>query len=212
MGNITRIAVELGLHHNPIENTGGNDNVMYYTPAQSQLRLRLWYIVLQYDTTTSLVFGRPLTIQPADYNTPLPTRLLTNDKGEEYEVFSEAFEHSLGLIDVSSALVNSAFRPGKLNGDEIVTRAIEVERIMDVWRRNLPDSYQNLLARTLSGLSRQDKIAMMSNVKLDVAIVVLHFNLMRMYNLRTVFYSSILERPMRQKALADGEYSTVCQL
>lgn len=193
-----RLAVELGLHHDPADSKG------IFTPAESQLRMRLWLICLIYDRSTAIIFGRPLTVQRADFNTPMPSRLVQKETGEEYEAFSQHFEFSSELLHIQGDIVNSLYRPGKLTGEQIVLRAIEIERSVEAWRKKMPGSYQKLFGATSTGLVRAQKIELMSTVKTDRGVTMLQYGIMRMFLLRAIFNNRLVSAHVRHKALHDG--------
>lgn len=170
--------------------------------------MRLWLICLIYDRGTSIVFGRPLAVQRADFNTPVPSRKVKNEKGDEYQAFSEHFELGSELLHIQGDIVNSLYRPGKLTGEQIVLRAIEIERSLEAWRKKMPESYQKLFGRTSSGLGRQQKIELMSTVKIDRGVTMLQYGIMRMFLLRAVFNNRLVSAHVRHKALHDGMYIT----
>ncbi|KAI5987176.1 fungal-specific transcription factor domain-containing protein [Pisolithus marmoratus] len=68
VGSLVRLAIELGLHHDPTSQ--GHT----FTDEEAQLRIRLWGIVMVHDRGTSILLGRPLAISPSDSNTPHPSR------------------------------------------------------------------------------------------------------------------------------------------
>jgi hypothetical protein len=199
VGNMVRLAIELGLHHDPREQ---GDT---FTPEECQLRMRLWLICLVHDRETSIIFGRPLAVQRADFNTPPPTRFLPgSDGGEPVALFSEHFELGSELLHIQTDIVNSLYRPGKLTGEQVVLRAIEIERSLEQWRRKLPAPYQKLFGGSMR-LDRQQKVELvLANVTADRGITILKYGILRMFLLRAVFNNKLVSAHVRHKALHDG--------
>ncbi|KAF8317098.1 hypothetical protein DL93DRAFT_2154390 [Clavulina sp. PMI_390] len=194
VGNLVRLAVELGLHHDPREqpNTFSADEV--------QLRTRLWYIVLAHDRDASVMFGRPLAIQRADFNAPPPSRV----SEQEVEVFAEHFELSSELLHIQGDFVNSLYRPGKLTGEQVVLRAIEVERSLEQWRKKLPEEYAQFMGGSL-GLGREAKIAVVPTIVTPPrALTMLKYSILRLFLLRSVFNNNVVSAHVRHKALHDA--------
>ena len=196
---MVRLAIELGLHHDPREQ---GDT---FTPEECQLRMRLWLICLVHDRETSIIFGRPLAVQRADFNTPPPTRFFPgSDGGEPVALFSEHFELGSELLHIQTDIVNSLYRPGKLTGEQVVLRAIEIERSLEQWRRKLPAPYQKLFGGSMR-LDRQQKVELvLANVTADRGITILKYGILRMFLLRAVFNNKLVSAHVRHKALHDG--------
>lgn len=195
-----RLGVELGLHHDPREQGD------IFTAEEAQLRMRLWLIALTHDRDTSIIFGRPLAIQRADFNTPPPSRYLPDLEGGEHAVtvFSETFELTSELLHIQGDIVNSLYRPGKLTGEQVVLRAIEIERSLEQWRKKLPAQYQKLLGGSMK-LDRQQKVELVLNhVTPERGITMLKYGILRMFLLRSVFNNKLVSAHVRHKALHDG--------
>lgn len=201
---MVRLGIELGLHHDPREQ--GET----FTPEECQLRMRLWLICLIHDRDTSIIFGRPLAIQRADFNTPPPTRFIPNPaSGDSVALFSEHFEVGSELLHIQGDIVNSLYRPGKLTGEQVVLRAIEIERSLEQWRHKLSGPYQKLFGGSMR-LDRQQKVELvLANVTPDRGITMLKYGILRMFLLRSVFNNKLVSAHVRHKALHDGKRETM---
>ncbi len=197
-----RVAIELGLHHDP---DGGPDKL--FTLDEAEERKRLWYICLIHDRGTSIIFGRPLCIQRADFNTPFPSRYVPSPSGEQIEVFSEHFELSTELLHVQGDIVNSLYRPGQITADQMILRAIEVERSLEQWRNKMPTPYQQFFTHTGgTSLDNPPRVPVTSQVNVDRGLSLLKYTILRMFLLRAIVCSRNIESHVRYKALHDGEH------
>lgn len=194
VGNLVRLAIELGLHHDPSEQEGT------FTFEERQLRSQLWYICLVHDRGTSIMFGRPLAVQISDYRTPFPTRLLQSltdpslgglvgsgagASDESVSFFSEDFELSKGLMDIQGEIVCLLLRPGKLTGEELILHAVEIERLLEDWRQSMPPYYKRWFGA--SSLFRTQQAAaeegagdeLLADVTVDGGLVMLKYAILR---------------------------------
>jgi Fungal specific transcription factor domain len=197
---MVRLAVELGLHHDP------SDQVIF-TPEESQLRMRLWSICVMHDRDTSIIFGRPLAIQRADFNTAAPSRFIEiPGSNEPTAVFSEHVDISAELVHIQAEVINSLYRPGILTGEQVVLRAIDVERSLEQWRRKLPPIYQKLFTGH-SHLDMDQRVNIVtSTINTDRGITMLKYGILRMCLLRAVFNNKTVSAHLRYKSLHDGEF------
>ncbi|OBZ72675.1 putative transcriptional regulatory protein C1F7.11c [Grifola frondosa] len=92
VGSLIRLAIELGLHHDPTV----QDNT--FSDEECQNRIRLWGIVLLHDRGTSILLGRPLAIAPSDSNTPRPTRGKGTDISEHFVLADAIMRHATRII------------------------------------------------------------------------------------------------------------------
>lgn len=147
-----------------------------------------------------------MAIQRADFSTPPPTRFLPSPDGKDpIALFSEHFELGSELLHIQSDIVNSLYRPGKLTGEQVVLRSIEIERSLEQWRRKLPAPYQKLFGGSMR-LDRQQKVELvLANVTADRGITILKYGILRMFLLRAVFNNKLVSAHVRHKALHDGE-------
>lgn len=189
VGNMVRLAIELGLHHDPSEQEGT------FTFEEMQLRAQLWYICLVHDRGTSIMFGRPLAVQNADYRTPFPVRCMpspgsvvngnVNGGGpSESLFFSEDFELSKGLIDIQGEIVCSLLRPGKLTGEQLILHAVEIERLLEDWRQSMPPNYKrwfgaSSLFRTHATYAPDNTDELLADLSVDGGLVMLKYAILR---------------------------------
>ncbi|KDQ20570.1 hypothetical protein BOTBODRAFT_50643 [Botryobasidium botryosum FD-172 SS1] len=189
VGNLVRLAVELGLHHDPIE-----QNI--FTPAECQHRLRLWWIVLTHDRGTSVLLGRPLAIADTEYSAPTPSR-------DDPSAFSEHFDHSTFLTQIQGEIVNGLYRPKKQSGDQIVRVASKIEKLFSVFRQNLPPSYRHLFTGTTHWTQSQ-RVNLVTSLTEDQGLTVLKYGISRILLLRALFSSKELTSDVRLRALKDA--------
>ena len=203
VGNMVRLAVELGLHHDPREQ-------VIFTPEECQLRMRLWSICVTHDRDTSIIFGRPLAIQRADFNTPAPSRFVEiPGSSEPLALFSEHIDVSSDLVHIQAEVINSLYRPGVLTGEQVVLRAIEVERSLEQWRRKLPPVYQKLFAGH-SHLDMDQRVNIVtSTINTERGITMLKYGITRMCLLRAVFNNKTISAHLRYKSLHDGVFAVL---
>ena len=177
VGNLVRLAIELGLHHDPSEQAGT------FTFEERQLRAQLWYICLVHDRGTSIMFGRPLAVQQADYKIPFPTRCFPSPGGTEpLSFFSEDFDLSKGLMDIQGEIVNLLLRPGKLTGEQLILHAVEIERLLEDWRQSMPLYYKrwfgaSSMFRTSPTADGSDEL--LADVTVDGGLVMLKYTILR---------------------------------
>ncbi len=117
-----------------------NSQQCIFSEEESQLRIRLWGIVLVHDRVTSLLLGRPLAIAPSDANTPRPSRMSSATRltglGED---FSEHFDLSHPVADNTSRYHQFVVLPSRQSGDTIMRNATRIIKSMVEFRRGLPD-------------------------------------------------------------------------
>ena len=126
-----RLAVELGLHHNPLSQPH------VFSEPEAQLRIRLWSIVLLHDRGTSILLGRPLAIAPSDSDTPQPPR--SPD-------VSEHFVFSAPIVDIQADIINSLYSPTRQSADTIMRHAARIMKSMSSFKSRLPDSYKKFFS------------------------------------------------------------------
>lgn len=72
MGQITRIAMRMGLHRDP-------SHTSQITIFEGEIRRRIWMAIVQIDLTTSCQMGLPNMIRSSQYDTREPLNLLDED-------------------------------------------------------------------------------------------------------------------------------------
>ena len=196
VGNLIRLAVDLGLHRNPSEQ-------WMFSPKECQLRRRLWFICVEHDRNTSMLLGRPLGIQEADFNTLAPDRYLTGPGREPVALYSEHFDLSLGLGRIQAEVVNSLYRSGELSGEQVVLCAIGIERSLEQWRLKVPKHYRRLFVGH-SHKRIDERRKLLTSVTPECGITMLKYGILRMCVLRSVFSNENVSAHLRYKTLHDG--------
>ncbi|KAF9520914.1 hypothetical protein BS47DRAFT_1378679 [Hydnum rufescens UP504] len=146
VGNLIRLAVDLGLHRNPNEEK-------LFSPKECQL---------------------------------------------------QNFNLNIALGHIQAEVVNSLHRPGKLSGEQVVRRAIEVERSLEQWRLKAPRHYQELfVGHSHWGIDQRRKL-LTSRVTPECGITLLKYGVLRMSVLRCMFNNNDVSTHLRYKTLHDA--------
>lgn len=190
MGSLVRLAIELGLHHDPTQQS------LTFTVEEAQLRVRLWGIVMVHDRGTSLLLGRPLAVSPADSNTPHVIR------GPDSE-FSEHFAYSLPIVDIQADIINSLYSPTNRSSEDITMHAKRIIRRMVDFRKTLPECYQPYFEGT-EDWSPERRSKCLEQLTDDQGLTILKLSISRILFLRALFSSESLDYSQRYKALVDG--------
>ncbi|RPD61002.1 hypothetical protein L226DRAFT_486060 [Lentinus tigrinus ALCF2SS1-7] len=190
VGSLVRLAIELGLHHDPTS----QDNV--FSPDECQLRIRLWGIVLLHDRGTSILLGRPLAIAPSDSNTPRPTR----GKGSD---ISEHFVLSAPIAEIQADIINSLYAPTRQTADSIMRHANRIIRSMVVFRQQLPDHYKWFFSGT-EQWDNEKRTKLVADITEDEGLTLLKIGITKVLLLRALFSSKELEYSQRHRALVDA--------
>ncbi|KAG9018248.1 hypothetical protein FRB90_011754 [Tulasnella sp. 427] len=198
VGNMVRLSVELGLHHDPSEQGST------FTPGECEVRNRLWWTVMIHDRGTSVLLGRPLAIADADFNAPAPKRIY--DAFGPSGLFSEHFEHSPQLASIQGDIINALYRPGnhKLSADQIVRHASRITKgLREFSRGALNSSYRPFFEGTDSWTNEQ-RIALVCRMTEDQGLTYLKYGIARILLLRALFTNSMLTADTRRRALKDA--------
>ncbi|TFK91381.1 hypothetical protein K466DRAFT_573711 [Polyporus arcularius HHB13444] len=190
VGSLVRLAIELGLHHDPTS----QDNV--FSPDECQLRIRLWGIVLLHDRGTSILLGRPLAIAPSDSNTPRPTR----GKGSD---ISEHFVLSAPIAEIQADIINSLYAPTRQTADSIMRHANRIIRSMVIFRQQLPDHYKWFFSGT-EQWDNEKRAKLVADITEDEGLTLLKIGITKVLLLRALFSSKELEYAQRHRALVDA--------
>lgn len=194
VGSLVRLAIELGLHHDPTSQ--GNT----FTDEEAQLRIRLWGVVMVHDRGTSILLGRPLAIAPSDSNTPHPLRPV---KGQPND-FTEHFLLSHPIAEIQADIINSLYAPSNKSADTVMRHATRIVKSMVEFRRRLPDSYKWYFGGTEDWpLEKRQKLV--QDITEDQGLTLLKFGISRILLLRALFSSKELDYLQRSRALKDGE-------
>ncbi|KAK0480237.1 fungal-specific transcription factor domain-containing protein [Armillaria novae-zelandiae] len=210
VGSLVRLAIELGLHHdpttqlNPANQMNPNSQQCIFSEEESQLRIRLWGIVLVHDRGTSLLLGRPLAIAPSDANTPRPSRMSSAARltglGED---FSEHFDLSHPVAEIQADIINSLYSPSRQSGDTIMRNATRIIKSMVEFRRGLPDKYKYYFSGTEEWpMERKSKLV--QEITEDEGLTLLKVGISRILLLRALFSLKELTYAQRRKALVDA--------
>ncbi|KDR76395.1 hypothetical protein GALMADRAFT_481013 [Galerina marginata CBS 339.88] len=198
-GTLVRLSIELGLHHDPTTQIAPDTNTHIFTEDESQLRIRLWAIVMVHDRGTSILLGRPLAIAPSDSNTPQPTR----SKNKLFVDFSEHFEVSSPVADIQADIINSLYAPTRQAGDTIMRNATRIIKSMVGFRSNLPEKYQHYFTGTGEWpMDKRQKLV--QDISEDLGLTLLKIGIARILMLRALFSSKELSYDQKHKALMDA--------
>lgn len=190
---MVRVAVELGLHHDPFKQR-------IFSDAESQLRVRLWSICMIHDRGTSVLLGRPLAISPADSDTPEPSA----GRGSE---FSEHFFYSAPVASIQADIVNALYSPqinNKNNQEAIMRNATRIIKQMLVFRETLPESYKHFFEGT-ENWPLEKKRELVDNITEDQGLTLLKIGIARILLLRALFSSNDISFDQKMRALTDGK-------
>lgn len=192
VGSMVRLAIELGLHHDPT--TQGQT----FTEEEAQLRICLWATVIIHDRGTSLMLGRPLGISPSDSNTPRPTR------GRTLADASEHFILSGPVAEIQADIINSLYSPTRQSApDAIVRHATRIIKSMVEFRKQLPDNYQWYFGGT-DDWPIEKRVKLVQDITEDIGLTLLKVGITRILLLRALFSSKELDYRSRYKALVDA--------
>ncbi|KIK25070.1 hypothetical protein PISMIDRAFT_677624 [Pisolithus microcarpus 441] len=193
VGSLVRLAIELGLHHDPTSQ--GHT----FTDEEAQLRIRLWGIVMVHDRGTSILLGRPLAISPSDSNTPHPSRPVKGLLSE----FTEHFLLSHPIAEIQADIINSLYAPASKSVDTIMRHATRIIKSMLEFRRQLPESYKHYFGGTDDWpLEKRQKLV--QDITEDQGLTLLKFGISRILLLRALFSLKELDYSHRSKALVDA--------
>ncbi|KAH9945483.1 uncharacterized protein BXZ73DRAFT_86951 [Epithele typhae] len=190
VGSIVRLAIELGLHHDP------TSQAEIFTEEECQLRIRLWSTVLVHDRGTSILLGRPLAIAPSDSDTPRPTR----GKGTE---ISEHCVLSAPIAEIQADIINSLYAPTRQTADAIMRHATRIIRSMVVFRKQLPEAYKYFFSGT-DDWSVEKRTALVTQITEDQGLTLLKIGITKVLLLRALFSSKELDYHQRHRALIDA--------
>lgn len=194
MGGLVRLAVELGLNHDPTQQG-------IFTKEECELRIRLWGIVMVHDRGTSLLLGRPLGIAPYDSNTPRPSK----PRGGQLSDCSEHFVLSLPIAEIQADIINSLYTPSSLSADTIMRHASRIVKGIVEFKRQLPDKYQRYFKGS-KDLPLDQRSKLVNEITEDEGLTLLKLGISRILLLRVLFNSETLVMPHRQRALLDGAW------
>ncbi|KAF8515390.1 fungal-specific transcription factor domain-containing protein [Hysterangium stoloniferum] len=190
VGSVVRLAVELGLHHDPFVQR------KTFTPEERELRVRLWAIAMVHDRGTSLLLGRPLAIAPAYSNTPHPKQSTSSD-------FSEHFAYSSPIADIQGDIVVSLYGPNKQTPDAIWKHATRIIKSINDFQLSLPPHYQRYFSGT-GHWSDEERRQLVADITESQGLTMLKIGIARILLLRALFSAKELSFERRSKALDDA--------
>ncbi|KAI0090239.1 fungal-specific transcription factor domain-containing protein [Irpex rosettiformis] len=202
VGSFVRLAIELGLHHDPTTfqtedaQNPGQSLPPVFSEEECQLRIRLWGIIVLHDRGTSILLGRPLAIAPYDSNTPRPSA----GKGDGV---SEHFILSSPIVEIQADIINSLYAPTRQSADSILRHAQRIMKSIQSFIRQLPDSYKLYFQGTGDWpYDRRHKLV--ENITEDQGLTLLKIGISRILLLRALFSSKELPYGSRQRSLMDA--------
>ncbi|THH26993.1 hypothetical protein EUX98_g7198 [Antrodiella citrinella] len=200
--SLVRLAIELGLHHDPatFQQMNPNDPTAapqpQFSEEECQLRIRLWGIVLIHDRGTSILLGRPLAIAPSDSNTPRPS----HGKGSES---SDHFVLSAPIAEIQADIINSLYAPTTQSADSIMRHAKRIIKSMVELRRQLPDNYKYFFSGT-EDWTAERRTKLVQDITEDQGLTLLKIGITRILLLRALFSSNEMPYHQRLRALVDA--------
>ncbi|KAJ3854419.1 fungal-specific transcription factor domain-containing protein [Lentinula lateritia] len=224
VGSIVRLAIELGLHHDPTTQTlikpkssssspsatADNGDTAYedvptFTPQECTLRIWLWSIVLVHDRGTSILLGRPLAIAPSDSNTPRPSnRSGSNVKRPTVnDHISEHFLLSAPIAEIQADIIISLYSPTRQSSETLLRNASRIIKSIDLFRRSLPPKYMDYFTGT-AAWSISKRHSLLASLDESTGLTLLKLAISRILLLRALFSSKELEYTERKRALVDA--------
>ncbi|KAI0346189.1 hypothetical protein BDW22DRAFT_1405141 [Trametopsis cervina] len=207
VGSLVRLAVELGLHHDPTivpsedpQNPTGRPPPPVFSDEECQLRIRLWAIVLLHDRGTSILLGRPLAIAPYDSNTPRPSA----GKGDGV---SEHFVFSAPIAEIQADIINSLYAPTRQSANGILRQAQRINKSISSFVAHLPEAYKYYLSGS-EEWPVERRVKLVENITEDQGLTLLKIGISRILLLRALFSSKELPFPSRHQALVDAIVSS----
>jgi hypothetical protein len=203
VGSLVRLAIELGLHHDPTTQINPTTQQPLFTEREQLMRIRLWGIVIVHDRGTSILLGRPLAIAPSDSNTPAP-RVRKDADGNVIDVeFSPHFEHSSPIAEIQADIINSLYCPNRQDKATIMRHATRIIKKFHEFRKSMPEKYQYYFGGTEDWtLERKSKLV--KEITEDEGLTLLKIGIARILLLRALFSSKELPYEQRRQALVDG--------
>ncbi|CCA71448.1 hypothetical protein PIIN_05387 [Serendipita indica DSM 11827] len=189
VGTLVRLAVELGLHHDPAKQRG------VFTPEECTLRVNLWHSVMIHDRGTSVLLGRPAAISEDEFNTSHPV--------EVPGVVSRHFVDSAPLNTIAADIISSLYRPDIQSSSEVTDHARRILKSFASFRKTLPKEYWPYFQGT-QGWSEAAKKELRDELTTEKGLTFLKYNIQRLLLLRTLFNNNGARYDLRTKALVDA--------
>lgn len=189
VGTLVRLAVELGLHHDPMLQKGT------FTPEECTLRVNLWHSVMIHDRGTSVLLGRPVAISEEHFNTASPVLVPG--------VVSRHFVDSAPLNSIAADIIHSLYRPHIQSTDEVIKHSKRILIRMSNWRKTLPHEYTPYFHGTV-GWPEDEKQILRNELTTEKGLTFLKYNIQRLLLLRVIFNNDEMRYDVRIKALDDA--------
>lgn len=203
VGSLVRLAVELGLHHDPTTQFNPSTQQPLFSEEEQLMRIRLWAIVIVHDRGTSILLGRPLAIAPSDSNTPAP-KVRKDADGNVIDVeFSPHFEHSSPVADIQADIITSLYTPNRQDKATIMRHATRIIKRFHEIRKSLPEKYQYYFGGT-EEWTLERKRELVKQITEDEGLTLLKIGIARILLLRALFSSKELPYEQRRQALVDA--------
>ncbi|KAH7106288.1 hypothetical protein BKA62DRAFT_289533 [Auriculariales sp. MPI-PUGE-AT-0066] len=193
-GQMVRLGVELGLHHDPWKQGG------VFTPAECRLRERLWCTILIHDRGTAVLLGRPVAIAPADTTSPPPQR----EKDRKHE-FSDHFFHSFKIMGFQADILCELYRPAPKTPDALFRQCLRILKDFEGMRRNDLLAYRAYFEGPESGRV-EDALRLLDDISVDIGLTLLKFWIAKLLALRVVFLDQSVDFKLRMQFLKDALY------
>lgn len=141
IGLALRMAISLGLHQEVVDQAMG--------PDERERRRRVWWSVYSMDRLLSLTSGRPFSIQDADINLVLPSRI-----GDEDPRVSSILACYAQLSKIQGTIGEEIYRKKQTSGKSLFTSIHRIIKSLSEWFRDLPEDLRINTSSAPTGLSR----------------------------------------------------------
>ncbi|KAG8771417.1 hypothetical protein FRC15_003424 [Serendipita sp. 397] len=189
VGTLVRLAIELGLHHDPFVQKGT------FTTEECTLRVNLWHSVMIHDRGTSVLLGRPYGVDEEFFNTSSPVEIPGS--------VSRHFVDSAPLNSVAADIIRSLYRPQTQSVQEVINHAKRILIKMAQFRRTLPKDYWPYFQGTV-GWGEEEKKLLRRELTTEKGLTFLKYNIQRLLLLRAMFNNDGMTYDYRIKALEDA--------
>lgn len=201
VGSLVRLAIELGLHHDPTTQINPSTQQSLFTEEEQLMRIRLWNIAVMHDRGTSILLGRPLAIASSDSNTPPPK--VRKDPDAVDTDFSSHFEHSIPIAEIQADIIVSLYSPNRQDKATVMQHATRIIKKFHGLRKKLPEKFQNYFGGT-EDWALERKVKLVKEITEDEGLTLLKIGITRILFLRVLFSSKELPYDQRRQALVDA--------
>ncbi|KAF8622561.1 hypothetical protein AX15_006910 [Amanita polypyramis BW_CC] len=203
VGSLVRLAIEIGLHHDPTTQINPSTQQSLFTEGEQLMRIRLWNIVLIQDRGTSILLGRPLAISPSDSNTPMSKVRKDSDGNTIDADFSTHFELSHPVAEIQADVINSLYSPNRQDKYTIMRHATRIIKRFQDFQKSLPERQQYYFGGT-EDWTLEKRIKLVREITEDEGLTLLKLGIARILLLRVLFSSRELPYEQRRQALIDA--------